>query len=226
MWISEGLQDLNFCMKEIMKGLRELKKSLPLAFEMLKVFSKGHDSSSVSLFLLSLYLIPARRIILTRTSVLVWQQDFWNHKELAQIDCSENGEVLSIVFFKDKIFSGHSDGIIKVTFPNSWSGTFLLIHFYMEMDIHFCLRLYKKILDHYDIVDWILYMCMWLIWEPLVLPYLCIPDILLWHRNLLISWILYAPFRYSFPLVRMAVGKISLSCSYHGLCVVHESTCS
>ncbi len=144
MWISEGLQDLNFCMKEIMKGLRELKKSLPLAFEMLKVFSKGHDSSSVSLFLLSLYLIPARRIILTRTSVLVWQQDFWNHKELAQVDCSENGEVLSIVFFKDKIFSGHSDGIIKVTFPNSWSGTFLLIHFYMEMDIHFCLRLYKK----------------------------------------------------------------------------------
>jgi hypothetical protein len=48
MWISEGLRDLTFSMKDIMKGLRELKKSSPLAFEMLKVFSEGHDSSSVS----------------------------------------------------------------------------------------------------------------------------------------------------------------------------------
>uniref|UniRef100_A0A2N9H1T4 RING-type E3 ubiquitin transferase n=1 Tax=Fagus sylvatica TaxID=28930 RepID=A0A2N9H1T4_FAGSY len=100
----EGLQDLNFCMKEIMKGLRELKKSLPLAFEMLKVFSKGHDSSS---------------------------QDFWNHKELAQVDCSENGEVLSIVFFKDKIFSGHSDGIIKV-----WTGRGSILHLMQEVREH------------------------------------------------------------------------------------------
>lgn len=38
----------------------------------------------------------------------------WNHKELFQEDCSVNGEVLSIVCFKDKIFSGHSDGTIKV----------------------------------------------------------------------------------------------------------------
>lgn len=41
-------------------------------------------------------------------------QELWSHKELVQVDCSENGEVLSIVFFKDKIFSGHSDGTIKV----------------------------------------------------------------------------------------------------------------
>lgn len=42
-------------------------------------------------------------------------QDLWNHKELLSADCSRNGEVLSIVCFKDKIFSGHSDGTIKVS---------------------------------------------------------------------------------------------------------------
>ena len=36
------------------------------------------------------------------------------HKELFQVDCSENGEVLSVIFHKDKTFSGHSDGTIKV----------------------------------------------------------------------------------------------------------------
>lgn len=36
------------------------------------------------------------------------------HKELIQVDCSENGEVLSVICKKDKIFSGHSDGTIKV----------------------------------------------------------------------------------------------------------------
>lgn len=46
--------------------------------------------------------------------------DFWSHKELVQVDCSENGEVLSIACFKDKIFSGHSDGTIKVNFSNKF----------------------------------------------------------------------------------------------------------
>lgn len=41
-------------------------------------------------------------------------QDIWNHKELVQEDCSANGEVLSILCSKDKIFTGHSDGTIKV----------------------------------------------------------------------------------------------------------------
>lgn len=35
-------------MKDILKSLRELKRSTPLAFQMLKVFSEGQDSSSVS----------------------------------------------------------------------------------------------------------------------------------------------------------------------------------
>lgn len=41
-------------------------------------------------------------------------QDMWNHNELSQEDCSLNGEVLSMTCFKGKIFSGHSDGTIKV----------------------------------------------------------------------------------------------------------------
>lgn len=46
--------------------------------------------------------------------IFAYQQELWSHKELVQVNCSENGEVLSIVCFKDKIFSGHSDGTIKV----------------------------------------------------------------------------------------------------------------
>ncbi|KAL8503215.1 hypothetical protein ACS0TY_022094 [Phlomoides rotata] len=82
----EGLQDLAGHMKDILKGLRELKKSSAMAFEMLKVFSKEHENSA----------------------------DLWNHKELSQQDCSINGEVLTLACFKGKIFSGHSDGTIKV----------------------------------------------------------------------------------------------------------------
>ena len=35
-------------MKDILKGLREFKKSSNVAFEMLKVFSEGSESSAVS----------------------------------------------------------------------------------------------------------------------------------------------------------------------------------
>ena len=43
----------------------------------------------------------------------------WNHKELNQADCSSNGEVTSIVYFKNYIFSGHSDGTLKVGLSKS-----------------------------------------------------------------------------------------------------------
>ncbi|XP_073062544.1 putative E3 ubiquitin-protein ligase LIN-1 isoform X1 [Primulina eburnea] len=82
----EGLHDLSLHMKDILKGLRELKKSSVMAFEMLKVFSEEHDTSA----------------------------DLWNHQELCQEDCSENGEVLAITCFRGIFFSGHSDGTIKV----------------------------------------------------------------------------------------------------------------
>jgi WD40 repeat protein len=99
----EGLQDLTIYMKDILKGLRELKKSSVVAFEMLKIFSEGNESSV----------------------------DMWNHKELVQQDCSINGEVLSVICLKDKIFSGHSDGTIKV-----WSGKGSILHLIEENREH------------------------------------------------------------------------------------------
>ncbi|WCJ42504.1 Transducin/WD40 repeat-like superfamily protein [Euphorbia peplus] len=99
----EGLRDLVSYMKDIKKGLRELKKSSTLALEIMKVLSEGHDSSA----------------------------ELWSHVELAQVDCSENGEVNSIVCFKDKIFSGHSDGTIKV-----WTGRGSVLHLMQEIREH------------------------------------------------------------------------------------------
>ncbi|KAJ4839894.1 hypothetical protein Tsubulata_003202 [Turnera subulata] len=99
----EGLRDLTSYMKDIKKDLRELKKSSSLAFEILKVLSNGHDSSA----------------------------ELWNHKELVQVDCTENGEVLSIACFMDKIFSGHSDGTIKV-----WTGRGSILHPVQEIREH------------------------------------------------------------------------------------------
>ncbi|CAL1359644.1 unnamed protein product [Linum trigynum] len=99
----EGLQDLNNYMKDIKKGLRELRKSCSLAFEVLKVLSEGRDNSA----------------------------ELWNHKELVQVDCCENGEVLSIAYFKDKIISGHSDGTMKV-----WTGRGSVLHLVQELREH------------------------------------------------------------------------------------------
>ncbi|KAJ1393524.1 Zinc finger, RING/FYVE/PHD-type [Sesbania bispinosa] len=83
---SDGLPDLTSYTKDILKGLRELKRSSPLASEMLKVLVNENESKA----------------------------DIWIHKELIQVDCRENGEVLSVICSKDKIFSGHTDGSIKV----------------------------------------------------------------------------------------------------------------
>ncbi|KAG8367387.1 hypothetical protein BUALT_Bualt16G0066700 [Buddleja alternifolia] len=99
----EGLQDLAPHMKDILKGLRELKKSSALAFEMLKVLSEEHDNSA----------------------------DIWTHKELSQEDCSINGEVLTITCFKGKMFSGHSDGTIKV-----WTNGGSELHLVQEVREH------------------------------------------------------------------------------------------
>lgn len=46
--MSEGMQEVTSSIKEIVKGLRELKRLTPLAFQMLKLFSEGQDSSAVS----------------------------------------------------------------------------------------------------------------------------------------------------------------------------------
>nr|GLL27711.1 putative E3 ubiquitin-protein ligase LIN-1 [Ipomoea trifida] len=81
----EGMHDLTAHIKDILRGLRELKKSSRLAVDMLKLFSEEQESSA----------------------------ELWNHKEIVQEDCSANGEVLSIVCSGLKVFSSHSDGTIK-----------------------------------------------------------------------------------------------------------------
>ncbi|KAJ8479726.1 hypothetical protein OPV22_023453 [Ensete ventricosum] len=100
----EGLLDLTLHIKDILKTLRELKKSSGLAYEMLKLLSDGQDSSI---------------------------KDMWIYKELMQVDCSTNGEVLSIVRLKNRIISGHLDGTIKV-----WKGDESILHLVHETNEH------------------------------------------------------------------------------------------
>ncbi|RZB95108.1 putative E3 ubiquitin-protein ligase LIN-1 [Glycine soja] len=83
---SDGFGDLTSFTKDIIKGLRELKRSCPLATKMLKVLVEENESKA----------------------------EIWIHKELIKEDCSENGEVLSVICFKGKFFSGHTDGTMKV----------------------------------------------------------------------------------------------------------------
>ncbi|PKA59058.1 Putative E3 ubiquitin-protein ligase LIN-1 [Apostasia shenzhenica] len=99
----EGLHDLSFHIKDILKNLRELKKNYFLASEMLKHLSDGQESN----------------------------MEMWTHKELAQVDCSAHGAVHSIVSFKNRIFSGHSDGAIKV-----WECKENLLHLIQETKEH------------------------------------------------------------------------------------------
>ncbi|KAK9148604.1 hypothetical protein Scep_007361 [Stephania cephalantha] len=99
----EGLSDLTPHMKDMLKSLRELKKSSSLATRILKTLSDGQDTSV----------------------------DIWNYKELIQVDCGGNVEVLSIICFEDKIFSGLSDGMLKV-----WSCIGNRIHLIQEIRKH------------------------------------------------------------------------------------------
>ncbi|XP_073000481.1 putative E3 ubiquitin-protein ligase LIN [Typha latifolia] len=99
----EGMHDLTLHVKDVLRTLRELRKYSVLAHDMLKLLSDGQESSI----------------------------DMWSHKELLQVDCSSNGEVLSIIYFKNLIFSGHSDGTIKV-----WEGSENLLHLVHEAREH------------------------------------------------------------------------------------------
>ncbi|CAO2209349.1 unnamed protein product [Urochloa humidicola] len=98
----EGMHDITTYIKDVLKTLRELKKSSGLAFEMLKLLSDGQESSV----------------------------DMWNHK-INQADCSSNGEVTSIVYLKSYIFSGHSDGTLKV-----WEGSENILRLVHEAQEH------------------------------------------------------------------------------------------
>lgn len=109
---SDGLRDMTVYVKDIRKGLREFKNSSTVACEMLQIFYEGSDYSVVSYQFLGH--ICKHIILQNNKDCSLWHQELWNHQELAQEDCSTNGAVLSIVCRKDKIFTGHSDGTIKV----------------------------------------------------------------------------------------------------------------
>nr|CAB3475651.1 unnamed protein product [Digitaria exilis] len=110
----EGMHDITTYIKDVLKTLRDLKKSSGLAFEMLKLLSDGQESSVVMLSFLSNAFACTIFRLLKQQSL----QDMWNHREINQADCSSNGEVTSIVYLKNYIFSGHSDGTLKV-----WEGS-------------------------------------------------------------------------------------------------------
>ncbi|KAF1882737.1 hypothetical protein Lal_00002918 [Lupinus albus] len=99
----DGLHELTSYAKDILKALRELKRFSPMASEMMKVLVKENEPKA----------------------------EIWIHKELIQVDCKENGQVLSVIFSKEKLFSGHSDGTIKV-----WKIQDSLIHLLQETQEH------------------------------------------------------------------------------------------
>ncbi|XP_010323417.2 putative E3 ubiquitin-protein ligase LIN-1 isoform X2 [Solanum lycopersicum] len=99
----EGLHDLTIHVKDILKGLRELKKSSTLAVEVFNLFSEERESSA----------------------------DMCTHKEIALEDCSINGEVSSIVCVRNKVFSSHTDGTIKV-----WTVKAKSLHLIQEIRDH------------------------------------------------------------------------------------------
>ncbi|XP_031485368.1 putative E3 ubiquitin-protein ligase LIN isoform X3 [Nymphaea colorata] len=82
----DGFQVLTSHMRDILKKLRELKEVSSLSAEMIKALTGQQEPNA----------------------------GIWFHKELFQMSCSMNGGVLAMNCYRDLIFSGHSDGTIKV----------------------------------------------------------------------------------------------------------------
>ncbi|KAL0345224.1 UNVERIFIED_CONTAM: putative E3 ubiquitin-protein ligase LIN-1 [Sesamum radiatum] len=87
----EGLQGLGAHMKDILKGLRELKKSSIMAVEMLKVLSEEHDNSAV------------------------WSSE-GSELHLIQEICEHTKAVtsLAVLHSSDKLYSGSLDRTVRV----------------------------------------------------------------------------------------------------------------
>ncbi|KAG6550963.1 hypothetical protein Mapa_007578 [Marchantia paleacea] len=83
----EGIEELLKYAKDICGPLRQLKKTTWVAKEILRAFN-AHASPNLA--------------------------ELWVHGEQNQLDTSANGEVRSLSRAKTRIFSGHSDGTIKV----------------------------------------------------------------------------------------------------------------
>ncbi|KAH9300559.1 hypothetical protein KI387_012142, partial [Taxus chinensis] len=84
---SEGLEELERYANDIFDPLRELKKVSSAATDVLRALA-NHPSANVS--------------------------ELWKYEELSIKDTSMNGELNSLVHAAGRIFSGHSDGTLKV----------------------------------------------------------------------------------------------------------------
>lgn len=101
---SEGRKDLGAYVKGICEPLRQLRKFSSAAADILRS-------------LLSLPFVNISKLC--------------SFAELAQLDSSMNGEVRSLAHFGDRIYSGHSDGTLKV-----WDGRKMLLHLIQEVQEH------------------------------------------------------------------------------------------
>eukprot|EP01018_Ginkgo_biloba_P018781 Gb_32192 [translate_table: standard] len=101
---SEGLKELGVYAKGICKPLRQLKKYSSAAADILRALMN----------------LPSLNV-----------SELWNYTEVAQADSSMNGEVHSLVQSRGRIFSGHSDGTVKV-----WDGRKRVLHLIQEVREH------------------------------------------------------------------------------------------
>ncbi|PIA57254.1 hypothetical protein AQUCO_00600175v1 [Aquilegia coerulea] len=82
-----ALKELGVYAKSVCKSLRKLKRSSVLVTDILKALMNLSSINAIEL---------------------------WSCAEVTEIDSGSNGEVLSLVHLKDRVFSSHSDGTIKV----------------------------------------------------------------------------------------------------------------
>ncbi|XP_059063174.1 putative E3 ubiquitin-protein ligase LIN isoform X2 [Cryptomeria japonica] len=101
---SEGLEELEQHANDIFNPLWELKKVSSAATDILRALA-NHPSANIS--------------------------ELWKYEELSLKDTSINGELNSLVHAADRIFSGHSDGTLKV-----WDCKKRILHLIQEVREH------------------------------------------------------------------------------------------
>ncbi|KAJ1435771.1 Zinc finger, RING/FYVE/PHD-type [Sesbania bispinosa] len=84
----------------------------PFAHEAFRVYAKSIYRTLRKLKKYSMVAVDIMKVILNLQSVDV--TELWSCKEVVELDLSSNGEVLSLLYLNGQVFSGHSDGTIKV----------------------------------------------------------------------------------------------------------------
>lgn len=84
----------------------------PSAHEALRVYAKSIYRILRKLRKYTVVAVDIMKALLNLNSVDV--TELWSCKEVVELDLSSNGEVLSLLYLKGQVLSGHSDGTIKV----------------------------------------------------------------------------------------------------------------